>query len=212
MQAGDSITLEQLIPRDPRARRALDRISVSRSVAARWPATASPPGQLELNRLYSVIRWVGPRVVHLEGLPDPRISLIVAAAAADSGCRRIRCPLLLQSSGSNAEGVWQVLQDAGLDWLLRSASLRCDVQSLLVLALPAAEQIERLQALFFEHTGRQAVLGLFDGCAVRAHEHRKIHSELQRLGLQPILPSSSRTPFWLAVNSPFGTPFDLPEL
>lgn len=212
MQAGDSITLEQSIPSDPRARRALDRISPPRSVNARWPGALRPLTDPQLTRLYWLIRWIGPRLVHLEGLPGPRISLILAAAAADSGCRRIRCPLLLQSPNSSAEGVWRVLHDAGLDWLVRSASSQSHVQSLLVLARPPARQIDRLRDLFFEQAGRQAVLGLVDERTVRARHHSGIRAELHRLGLHPVLPPSPTNPFWLAVNSPSATPFDKSEL
>lgn len=212
MQAGDPIRTDPLdfVPRDPRARRALDRISASRSLAARWFGGQRHLSNDQLIRLYWLIRWIGPRLIQLEGLPGPQVSLMLAAAAADGGCRRIRCPLLMNAPDSAADAVWRVLQDAGLDWLLSGASRQSSVQSLLVLAAPPAEQLERLKTLFFEQVCRQGVLGVFDGSAIRAGQLSELRTQLDRLGLHQVLPSSPGNPFWLAVDTPTSTHFDHP--
>jgi hypothetical protein len=213
MQTGDPHLTDQFdaVPRDPRARRAFQRISASRSLTRRWFGSQRQLSTEQLTRLYWLIRWIGPRLIQLEGLPDPKVSLMLAAAAADGGCRRIRCPLLMNAPGADADAVWRVLQDAGLDWLLSGASAQSSVQSLLVLAAPPGEQLQRLKSLFFEPVCRQGVLGVFDGSAARAGQLAEIETQLDRLGLHQVLPSTPGNPFWLAVDTPARTTSIKPE-
>jgi hypothetical protein len=195
----------RMIPDDPRARRVLSRLTAE-SRASAWRRGPMSPDDASLHRLYWLVRWVQPRLIHLEGLPAPSVSLILAAAAADSGCRRIRCPLLLNTPDESADSIWSALQDAGLDWLMRSAA-NPRVSSLLVLAHPPAEQLKHLQQLFFDATGQQAVLGLHDDRAIHPRQRAALEKEWLRLGLQPVLPLSAPMPFWLAMKTGARRPF-----
>ncbi|OAB56388.1 hypothetical protein AY599_21240 [Leptolyngbya valderiana BDU 20041] len=204
MQAEALSNLQQdrdAIPKDPRARRVLRRLAGPRSWRERWSGPASRLEGSELNRLYWLVRWIGPRLIHLEGCPDPRAGLMLAAAAADGGCRRIRCPLLLEASDPVAASAWSTLQEAGLDWLLRSAAVASAATDLLVLASSLQEQIKGLQALALNSRSSETVLGLVQGPPASRCQVEQLQVQLRGLGLQLLLPSTPNRPFWLAVNA-----------
>jgi hypothetical protein len=188
------------IPEDPRARRVLDRLTGRRSFRERWWKKEGRLDRGELNRLYWLVRWIGPRLVHLEGLPDRRSGLVLAAAAADGGCRTIRCPLLLEASDPSAESAWSTLREAGLDWLLRRARTAPTANDLFVLASSVEEQLEALDALALEPRSSEAVLGLVQGAPASLLQMDQLQILLRRLGLRLVFPSTSNRPFWLAVN------------
>ena len=73
------------------------------------------------------------------------------------------------------------------------------------------EQLQRLKSLFFEPVCRQGVLGVFDGSAARAGQLAELETQLDRLGLHQVLPSTPGNPFWLAVDMPARTTSIKPE-
>ncbi|MEN1727932.1 MAG: hypothetical protein AAGJ52_05785 [Pseudomonadota bacterium] len=190
------------IPNDPRARRVLGQLGGPRSFRERWLGADRRLSNTELNRLYWLVRWIGPRLIHLEGVPGPRSSLMLAAAAADAGCRKIRCPLLMSVHDDSARDAWSVLQQAGLDWLLSSSERSSNARELLVLASSIDEQLERLAGLMMEPRAFQSVLGLVDRKTISRADAHRLEGQLDRLGLHPVLPLSSGPAFWLAVPAP----------
>jgi len=189
------------VPKDPRARRVLRRLTGLGSLRERWSSAERRFEAAELNRLYWLVRWIGPRLIHLEGLPERRVGLVLAAAAADGGCRKIRCPLLLEASDPSAASAWSTLQEAGLDWMLRSAVSTSTANDLLVLASTAQEQIQGLQALALNSRSSEAVLGLVQGHPANRCQVEQLQVQLRSLGLQLVLPPTPNRPFWLAVNA-----------
>lgn len=102
------VTIQSTVPGDPRYRRALARV---RTLPSPLPADERADAAL-----YWLVRSHRPRRTAVLGDPAPVSLLHVAQAMADGGQGHIIRPV----KRSRAPSLLELLNQAGLDWLLRS--------------------------------------------------------------------------------------------
>ncbi len=192
--------LQERIPADPRARHLLSKV-LSRKALLPWRPFLDRAGRGQmagLGALYWMLRWARPSRVCLTGCPLDEELLLIAAAVAESGGKRVQ----LESSAEEAsEKLWQLIASAGLDWLVRiddnASAQRYDCRVLANYAVARA---------FFEsdpdiEPSRPSLLiGLSDESPVLSATCRALEQEMHSREFHVIFPPRPNERFWAAVH------------
>lgn len=193
-------SLQRNIPADPRARNLIRRFLGQRSIAPRRLRTARwRREQTEtLDALYWLLRWARPSRVKLSGCPEPGQLLLIAAAIADAGGKR----MIVERMDSDVDDqLWPLIADAGLDWLVRledgSSAQACDCR---ILAGSAAVRAHCDPDLNDGRNRARLVIGLTDDSDACAGDDPTLGHRLMACGYHPIVPPRPGERFWAAVH------------
>jgi len=192
--------LQRNIPTDPRARNLIRQVLGQQSMAPRRLRTARWRRQQTetLDALYWLLRWARPSRVNLDGCPEPGELLLIAAAVADAGGKRM---VIERLDSEVCDQLWPLIADAGLDWLVRLedglSDQTCDCR---ILAGSAAVRAHCDPDLEDCRPGTRLIIGLADDSDASAGDDRSLGHRLMACGYHAIVPPRPGERFWAAVQ------------
>ncbi len=188
----------QPLPRDPRARRALQKLAPScpRTRPGRWLKRAEPISEPSPGALYWFMRQTRPRSVAIEGLPAAHSLVLLAAGLSDAGGRCLRCPQLLENH-PKAEAAFASLVEAGLEWLLCRAPVIGHAMELRVLCGSPEQQRQRLMALRAARDRSRQILAIHDQ-PLSSAQALALNEDLRTFALRPLSPIVAGQHYWSA--------------
>lgn len=192
--------LQQSIPTDPRARNLIHQVLGKKAQTARWPLL----GRARLSRsetldpLYWLLRWARPARVCMTGCPLDSELLLIAAAIADAGGKR----LVVERTGHHDEEVlWPLVASAGLDWLVRfvdsPSAQQCDCR---ILANSDAVKAFAESVPAGERGEAPLLIGMGDEPSTRSSDDQALAENLNACGFHVIFPPRPDERFWAAVH------------